>query len=561
MAQSNSAIIRSAWDGGFVADVTVAANGSALNGWTVTIDAPFSLTNVWNARVISHVGNRYVLGNLDYNGTVTANGFAGFGFQAAGSPAQMTITQGAVTTTPPQISISDTTIAEPTTGRANATLTVSLDHAATSAVTVVYATANGTATAGLDYTAAAGSLTFAAGETSRTIAIPILADSLAEATETFLVNLSDATGASIGDGQGQVSILNTGGAAATPALAAADIVMTEPATGSKAGNFTVTLSQPASGPISVAYFTTDGTAHAGLDYTAASGTLTFAPGETSKTVAVSILADALTEGAENFTLTFTQASGTALTATATIHDPTPGGAGYLSTSGNQIVNSAGAPVQINATSWFGGESSTYVPHGLWARDYHSMLDQMVELGFNAIRLPYSDEAFEPGRIPNGIDFGLNPDLRGLTVLQVYDRIIDYAGQVGLKVFFDHHRSEAGAGPNGNGLWYSGTTSEAQMIRTWEMLADHFGRNPTVIGADLDNEPHSATWGDGSATDWRAGAERIGNAILAKAPEMADHRRGHRAVSGRPLLVGRQSGRRAECPGAARCRQQAGLFAA
>lgn len=68
-------------------------------------------------------------------------------------------------------------------------------------------------------------------------------------------------------------------------------------------------------------------------------------------------------------------------------------------------------MQINATSWFGGESTTYVPHGLWSRGYKDMLDQMVELGFNTIRLPYSDEALEPGKVPNGIDFALNPDLQ------------------------------------------------------------------------------------------------------------------------------------------------------
>jgi len=521
MAQSTSAVIRSSWADGFVADLTVNAGSQGLNGWTVTFDAPFSLTNLWNARIISHVGNRYVVGNLDYNGQVPANGATGFGFQAAGSPAQLSIVDGAIVAAPPRLSIADSSVAESLAGTALATLTVSLDRAATTPVTVGYATGGGTATAGSDYTAATGTLTFAPGQTSRTITVPVLADSVAEATETVLISLSQPVGAEIGDGQGLLSILNTGGVAATPTLSASDISLSEPAAGTRAGNFTVTLSQPTTGPVSVAYFTADGTARAGQDYTAVSGTLTFAPGETSKTIAVPILADGLAEGAESFTLNLTHASGAvppSLTATATIHDAAAPSAGFLSTSGNQIVNAAGAPVQINATSWFGGESSTYVPHGLWTRDYHSMMDQMVELGFNAIRLPYSDEAFEPGKIPNGIDFFQNPDLRGLSVIQIYDKIIDYAGQIGLKVFFDHHRTEADAGPNGNGLWYTSITPESKVIQTWEMLADRYGHNPTVIGADLNNEPHNATWGDGSATDWRLGAERIGNAILARAPD-------------------------------------------
>ena len=524
MAQLNTtAIIRSAWDGGFVTDLTVAADGAGLNGWTVSFDAPFNLVNLWNARVISHVGNRYVLGNLDYNGAVPANGSTGFGFQAAGTPAQFTLINGAIAAAPPRLSIADASIAEPVAGVASVLLTVMLDRAATHAVTVAYATSPGTAAAGSDYTTTTGSLTFAPGETSKTIPVPVLADNVAELAESFVVNLSNASGADIGDGQGQVTIANTGGEAPTPTLSAAPVMVTEPGTGTKAANFTVTLSVPTTGPVSVAYFTADATATAGQDYTAVSGTLNFAAGETSKTIAVPILADARVEGAETFTLNLTHASGAvppSLTATGTINDPAAPGTntGFLSTNGNQIVNAAGAPVQINATSWFGGESNTYVPHGMWTRDYHSMLDQMVELGFNAIRLPYSDEAFLPGKVPNGIDFFQNPDLRGLTVIQVYDKIIAYAGEVGLKVFFDHHRTEAGAGPNGNGLWYSDITPESKMIDTWEMLATRYGQNPTVIGADLNNEPHHATWGDGSATDWRAGAERIGNAILAIAPD-------------------------------------------
>ncbi len=523
MTQSVNASIRSEWAGGFVADVSVTSTGSSLNGWTVSFDAPFELVNLWNARVISHVGSRYVLGNLDYNGVVAAGGSTGFGFQAAGASSQLVLigSGGDAGSTQPSISISDASLAEPGSGSAMANLTVTLSHASTSQVTVGYATANGTATAGADYTGSSGMLIFAAGETSKTISIPVLADGAAENTETVLVNLTNPGGATLADAQGVLSILNTGGAIPTPSLSVSDISVSEPASGGKAANFTVTLSAAASGPVQVSYFTADGTARAGQDYTAISGTLTFAAGETSKTLSVNVLADSVVEGAENFVLNLTHASGAmppSLSATATITDPVAGSSGYLSTQGNQIINSAGTPVQINATSWFGGESTTYVPHGLWARNYQDMMDQMVELGFNAIRLPYSTEAFQPGKVANGIDFAKNPDLQGLSVIQIYDKIVDYAGQIGLKIFFDHHRSEAGAGPNGNGLWYTDATPESKMIETWEMLATRYGSDPTVIGADLHNEPHSGTWGDGSATDWRAAAQRIGNAILAKAPD-------------------------------------------
>src|SRR5262249_44799964 len=125
---------------------------------------------------------------------------------------------------------------------------------------------------------------------------------------------------------------------------------------------------------------------------------------------------------------------------------------------------------------------------------------------------------DPGSTPNGIDFGLNPDLQGLTGLQIMDKIVDYAGQIGLRVILDHHRSEAGDGAEANGLWYTDAYPESRWIADWRMLAQRYAGNPTVIGADLHNEPHDpATWGDGSATDWRLAAERAGNAILGVNP--------------------------------------------
>ena len=187
--------------------------------------------------------------------------------------------------------------------------------------------------------------------------------------------------------------------------------------------------------------------------------------------------------------------------------------GFLHTVGNQIVDSSGNDVKIAAVNWFGMETSTDAPHGLWTASYKTMMGQMVQQGFNAIRLPFSLQSFAANAVPNGIDFGKNPDLQGLTGLQVMDKIVDYAGQLGLKIILDDHRSAAGDGPNGNGLWYDSGYTEKNWIDTWTMLARHYAGNTTVIGADLLNEPHgAATWGDGGPNDWAAAATRAGNAI-------------------------------------------------
>ena len=91
---------------------------------------------------------------------------------------------------------------------ASVSFEVSLSRAAAGAVTVDYATADGTATAGADYTATSGTLTFAAGETAKTVSVPVLDDTLNEGSETFSFRLSNATGARIADGEATGTITN-----------------------------------------------------------------------------------------------------------------------------------------------------------------------------------------------------------------------------------------------------------------------------------------------------------------------------------------------------------------
>ncbi|MFI9753810.1 cellulase family glycosylhydrolase [Streptomyces collinus] len=195
------------------------------------------------------------------------------------------------------------------------------------------------------------------------------------------------------------------------------------------------------------------------------------------------------------------------------------GAGYWHTSGRQILDAAGQPVRIAGVNWFGFETANHVVHGLWARDYKSMIDQMKSLGYNTIRMPYSDDILKPGTMPDSINTdGKNTDLRGLTSLQVLDRIVAYAGQSGLKVVLDRHRPDA-AGQSA--LWYTASVPESTWITNLKALATRYKGNSTVVGIDLHNEPHDpACWGCGDTSrDWRLAAQRAGNAVLSVNPEL------------------------------------------
>ncbi|MBO0782621.1 MAG: cellulase family glycosylhydrolase [Ktedonobacteraceae bacterium] len=192
------------------------------------------------------------------------------------------------------------------------------------------------------------------------------------------------------------------------------------------------------------------------------------------------------------------------------------GEGYWHTSGSQILDSNNQPVRIAGINWFGFETANYVVHGLWTRGYRDMLDQIASLGYNTLRLPYSNQLFDAGSTPNSIDFAKNPDLQGLTGLQIMDKIIAYASQKGLRIILDRHRPDSGAQ---SALWYTSAYSEARWISDWQMLANRYKNNPMVVGADLHNEPHApACWGCGDqSVDWRLAAQRAGNAILSVNP--------------------------------------------
>jgi len=191
---------------------------------------------------------------------------------------------------------------------------------------------------------------------------------------------------------------------------------------------------------------------------------------------------------------------------------------YLYTEGNRILDAAGREVRITGINWFGLETSTFAPHGLDQRRWCDLLDQIAALGFNAIRIPFSNQLLDPDSVPTGIDLSLNPDLEDLSGIEIMDRIIAGARDRGLKVILDRHRPDAHGQSE---LWYTDAYPEERWLADWEMLTRRYLDDDTVIGFDLHNEPHGAAcWGCGDpATDWRLAAERAGNAILAVNPNL------------------------------------------
>jgi YVTN family beta-propeller protein len=195
----------------------------------------------------------------------------------------------------PNLSVNDVIITEGDSGTTSAVFTVTLSAAHCETVTVNYATADGTATAGSDYQSTSGTLTFNAGETQKTINVMVNGDILDEADETFLVNLSSPTNATIADGQGIGTISDNDPA---PNISINNATFIEGDSGTTVAIFVVSLSAPSGNTVTVPYSTSDGTAIAGTDYSSTSGTLTFDPGVTTMTVNVPVVGDILDEDDE-----------------------------------------------------------------------------------------------------------------------------------------------------------------------------------------------------------------------------------------------------------------------
>ncbi len=249
------------------------------------------------------------------------------------APSNATITGGTGTGTItnddgslPFVNINDVSVAEGNSGTTQLTFNVTLSPAAAQTVTVDWASQNGTAVSGQDFAAGSGTVTFAAGETTKPVTINVSGDTLSELDEGLTVVLSNpSNNAVIQDGTGAGTITNDD---AAPSVSITNATTTEGNAGPKVLNLTVTLSAVSGRTVTVAYDTADGTAAAagpvlagGSDYAAASGTLVFAPGETTKNVPVTINGDTTREDDETISVTLSGPVGATLgsaTGTATI---------------------------------------------------------------------------------------------------------------------------------------------------------------------------------------------------------------------------------------------------
>ncbi|MBB4682892.1 glycoside hydrolase family 5 protein [Amycolatopsis jiangsuensis] len=216
-----------------------------------------------------------------------------------------------------------------------------------------------------------------------------------------------------------------------------------------------------------------------------------------------------------------------------------GWTGPLSTRGRYVVDATGSRFKLKSANWHGasgtwngsgdvadpanhhaGEQAYQTPLGLDRVPIDTVLDGLAELGLNSVRLQFSNAMIhDPAPVP---DLPANPQLHGLTPLEVYDRVVDRLTARGFAVILNNHTTTSRwcCGLDGNERWDTAQT-EQQWQDDWLFMARRYASNKRVVGADLYNEVRRNAledpgWGTGNGADWQRASQQVADRILAEA---------------------------------------------
>ncbi|MGL4758792.1 MAG: glycoside hydrolase family 5 protein [Patescibacteria group bacterium] len=188
------------------------------------------------------------------------------------------------------------------------------------------------------------------------------------------------------------------------------------------------------------------------------------------------------------------------------------------TVNNNTIYENGNKIILKGISWFGAEENPdLIPHGLWKRGYKSMISQIKEYGFNAIRIPFCSRTLKNNPI-NYIDPKLNPELAGKNSLHALDVILEEINNQGLYILLDYHKIDC---IKIQDLWYTPWYSETSVSTDLVNLSRRYRHLNKLVGIEIKNEPYGrSTWSNSRpSTDFNKFAERVGKSILRNNPDI------------------------------------------
>ena len=199
----------------------------------------------------------------------------------------------------------------------------------------------------------------------------------------------------------------------------------------------------------------------------------------------------------------------------------------LRTQGRYIVDSRGVRVKLASVNWYGASDTRKVVGGLDTARLSDIVAAIQTIGFNSVRLPFADQLLRD-RALDAQAVTANPELAGLTPLEVYDRVVEALTGAGLLVILNNHSSRFMwcCGLDSDGLWYGPDQTETAWIEDWVQIVRRYRDNPRVVAADLRNEVRIPSWNplmiptwNGPSAAWRPAAEKAGARVLAENPNL------------------------------------------
>ncbi|MDM4781396.1 MULTISPECIES: cellulase family glycosylhydrolase [unclassified Micromonospora] len=205
---------------------------------------------------------------------------------------------------------------------------------------------------------------------------------------------------------------------------------------------------------------------------------------------------------------------------------------WLHVQGNQIVDAAGNAVWLTGTNWFGFNATERVFHGLWSGNITEITRSMANRGINIVRVPISTQLLLEWRngqaaVPSGVNTWANPELAGMTTLQVWDYFLQLCARFGIKVLLDVHSAEADNSGHIYPVWWKGSVTPELFYQAWEWVANRYKNNDTLVAMDIKNEPHGkhtesprAKWNGSTDQDnFKNTCQVAGRRILALNPNV------------------------------------------
>ena len=195
----------------------------------------------------------------------------------------------------------------------------------------------------------------------------------------------------------------------------------------------------------------------------------------------------------------------------------------LRAEGRNVMDASGKRFKLASVNWYGASDEHYIPGGLDVRHRSEIAKTIRQMGFNSVRLPYSDELIMTNPWIPATRLSANKDLVGKRALVVFEAVVNALTDAGLAVIVNNHITQSawccGVNPC-DAAWYNDYLgpicrvwqSEEQWLENWQTVMAPFVNNSRVIAADLRNEVRGL-WGTMPWSRWGAAAERAGNMLL------------------------------------------------